>query len=108
MPPTEKNKAKRFASVGGQPLHINGSVGAAPEVQEISFNSGKKLATKLVIQNTHATQTLEVRLDGTVNGFTLTGLNVPERSRLVIECEIDEFTLEGSGAATTFEAIVTF
>lgn len=99
----EKNTLRRVASAGGIPQHYNGSVGTTKTETLIEFNSENQVITNLKIKNTHASQDLEVYLDGTANFWSLAA-----GETLEMPCSIQSFELRGSGVATTYESIVTF
>jgi len=97
----ERNKPERMANTG-QPIHFNGSVGTTEAPIEILLNSIKELSTSVTISATHATQDILVSFDGSANFYT-----IQAGTKEKFEVSVFSFRIKGSGAATTYEAIVT-
>lgn len=100
---SEKNTPKRVASAGGQPNHIKGTIGTTPVTINVTNQDGKKtVSTHIKIQNTSTNRTLEVRLDGGSNGFTIRA-----NRKESFNCCVESFVLVGSAQNTSYEGIIT-
>jgi len=97
----ERNKPNRVANTG-MPLHFNGSVGTTEATINVLVATEKELSTSVTISNTHGSQDLLVSFDGSANFYT-----IPSGTKERFEVSVFSFRVKGSGAATTYELIVT-
>ena len=96
----EKNKSRRCANSGGQPVVLNGTATTKASVP-FTFQNDSVLSTNVYIKNTGSTNPLEVYLDGTLNKITLaTGASFS------MPMEVTEVEL--ASTTTTYEIVFTF
>lgn len=78
--------------------HASGSVGTAPE--KVSVNRG--IGQYIRLSNTHATQSIQLSFDGQRNYYTIAAGDPPLDAAVLFHY----FYIKGSGASTTYEALI--
>jgi hypothetical protein len=83
----------------GKPEHHNGTVGTSKA--EVTPTASDAKIMSLLIQNTHASNTLQVSFDVSTNWFTIAA-----GKSLGIGADITSFWVVGSGSGTTYESLM--
>ena len=96
----EKNKAKRIANSGGQPIVLKGTATAKAAVPFV-FQGASVISTNVYVKNTGATNALNLFIDGTTNSIT-----VGTGDSFTMPMEVSEVELQST--TTTYEIVFTF